>query len=192
MQLWIRNEVGVKLSLKTDQIWQFFNKNAQFININSFSVLCIRIRIGSGFNGVPGSVSGAGIRIWIQQGKNYHKQDFGSGSGQWIRTVFGSRRAKMTHKSRKKLRNFMFWSAGCSLLRAEGFFSTRNLDVLYVGLETGKLYGSFLSEKNFVFCFGSGSGSVFSLKCWIRIRIKWIRIRNPAHKHLTKFINIIF
>ncbi len=38
-----------------------------------------------------------------------------------------SRRAKMTHKSRKKLRNFMFWSAGCSLLRAEGFFC--NLDV---------------------------------------------------------------
>ncbi len=35
-------------------------------------------------------------------------------SGSW------SRRAKMTHESRKKLRNFMFWSAGCSLLRAEG------------------------------------------------------------------------
>ncbi len=25
-----------------------------------------------------------------------------------------------------------------------------------------------------------GSGSVFSLKCWIRIRMKWIRIRNIA------------
>ncbi len=25
-----------------------------------------------------------------------------------------------------------------------------------------------------------GSGSVFSLKCWIRIHIKWIRIRNPG------------
>ncbi len=31
-----------------------------------------------------------------------------------------SRRAKITHQNRKKLRNFMFWSAECSLLRAEG------------------------------------------------------------------------
>jgi hypothetical protein len=27
----------------------------------------------------------------------------------------------MTHENRKKLRNFMFGSAGCSFLRAEGF-----------------------------------------------------------------------
>ncbi len=33
----------------------------------------------------------------------------------------GSRRAKMTHKDRKKSINFIFLSAGCSLLRAEGF-----------------------------------------------------------------------
>jgi hypothetical protein len=32
----------------------------------------------------------------------------------------GSRRAKMTHKNREKLRNFMFWSDGRPLLRAEG------------------------------------------------------------------------
>ncbi len=38
-------------------------------------------------------------------------------------------RAKMTYKSRKKLGNFMFWSAGCSLLRAEDF--SCSLDVLY-------------------------------------------------------------
>ncbi len=44
------------------------------------------------------------IRIRIGSGFN---QVTGSGSG--------SRRAKMTHKSRKKFRNFMFWSAGCSL-----------------------------------------------------------------------------
>jgi hypothetical protein len=49
----------------------------------------------------------------------------------------GSRRAKMTHKSRKKLINFIFWSVGCSLLRAEGFFC--NLDVLYWGLGICKL-----------------------------------------------------
>jgi hypothetical protein len=47
----------------------------------------------------------------------------------------GSRRAKMTHKSRKKLKNLMFLSVGWPLLRAEGFFS--NLDVLYRGLGIG-------------------------------------------------------
>ncbi len=49
----------------------------------------------------------------------------------------GSRRAKITHKSRKKLKKFMFWSAGCSLLRAECFFCS--LDVLNEGHEIGKL-----------------------------------------------------
>jgi hypothetical protein len=51
--------------------------------------------------------------------------------------VSGSRRPKMAHKHSKKLRNFMVWSTGCSLLRAEGFFC--NLDVLYGGLAIGKL-----------------------------------------------------
>ncbi len=45
----------------------------------------------------------------------------------------GSRRARMTHKSRKLFRNSNFWSAGWSLLKAEGFFC--NLDVLYGGLK---------------------------------------------------------
>jgi hypothetical protein len=50
----------------------------------------------------------------------------------------GSRRAKRTHKSRRKLRNFMFLIAGFSVLRAEGFFC--NLyDVLFGGLGIGKL-----------------------------------------------------
>jgi hypothetical protein len=44
---------------------------------------------------------------------------------------FGSRRAKMTHKNKKKFKNVMFWSAGCSLLRAEGF--SYSLNVLYGG-----------------------------------------------------------
>jgi hypothetical protein len=48
----------------------------------------------------------------------------------------GSRRVKMTHKSRKKLKDFMFSSVKWPLLRAEGFFS--NLDVLYGGLGKGK------------------------------------------------------
>ncbi len=30
---------------------------------------------------------------------------------------------------------------------------------------------------------GSGFGSVFSLKCWIRFRMKWMRIRNPGSEN---------
>jgi hypothetical protein len=37
-------------------------------------VLWIRIRTGSGFKGVPGSVTGFAIRIMIQEGKNEHKK----------------------------------------------------------------------------------------------------------------------
>jgi hypothetical protein len=60
---------------------------------------------GSGFNQVSGSGFGSvfGIPIRIQEGKN-------------------------DHKSIQKFRNFMFLSAGCSFLRAEGFFC--NLDFL--------------------------------------------------------------
>ncbi len=65
-----------------------------------------------------GSVSGSAL-IWPA----------GSGSG--------SSRAKMTYKNRKKYRIFMFWSTGCSLLRAEGFFCS--LSVLYGGLGISKL-----------------------------------------------------
>ncbi len=42
----------------------------------------------------------------------------------------GSRRAKMTNKHRKKLINFIVWSAGCSLLRAEGFFCSLDISIL--------------------------------------------------------------
>jgi hypothetical protein len=72
--------------------------------------LRIRIRIESRIIQVSGSGSVFGIRI--QEGKN-------------------------DHKYKKKIKNFMFISAGCSLLRAEGFFC--NLDVLYGGLGIGKL-----------------------------------------------------
>ncbi len=67
------------------------------------------------------------------------KQCFGS----------GSRRAKNDPQKLKKLRNFMSWSAGYSLLRAEGFSC------------------SLFSCKN-IFTF-------WSPKSLIRIRIKWIR-----------------
>ncbi len=55
----------------------------------------------------------------------------------------GSRRAKMTHKNRKKSRIFMFLSTGCSLLRAEGF--SCSLGVLYGRPGISKL--QFLIKK---------------------------------------------
>ncbi len=67
----------------------------------------------------------------------------GSGSAFKLRIRIRSRRAKMTHKNRKKYRIFMFWSAGCSFLRAEGF--SCSLGVLYGGLGISKL--QFLIKK---------------------------------------------
>ncbi len=90
----------------------------------------------------------------------------------------GSRRAKITLKIRKKVQKFMFRSTGCSLLRAEGF--SCRLDVLYWGLRISKL--QFWIVNFWSWNPGSGSGLVFSVKCWIRIRVRnqWIRIRNTA------------
>ncbi len=75
----------------------------------------------------------------------------------------------------------MFWSSECSFLRAEGFFC--NLDVLYGGLGTGYL-GFFLCRK---FFFPAVNFFNFLLiktldPDWIRIRIKWLRIRNTAYR----------
>jgi hypothetical protein len=49
----------------------------------------------------------------------------------------------MTQKNIKKDRIFIFWSAGCSVLRAEGF--SCSLGVLCVGLGISKL--QFLTKK---------------------------------------------
>ncbi len=86
----------------------------------------------------------------------------------------------MTHKIKKFFFiNFKFGIARCSLLRAEDF----SLDVLYGGLGISKLqwltkkkYQIIFSAVNFCQCLvikrlirmGSGSGSVFTLKCRIR------------------------
>ncbi len=98
-----------------------------------------------------------------------------------IRIGSGSRRAIMTHKSR---------NAGCFLLRAEVFFC--NLDVLYGGLGIGTF--KFFFQLYLFLIFGHkkpGSKLIFSVKCWIRIRIKWIRIRNPEQRPLAcKWKNI--
>jgi hypothetical protein len=53
------------------------------------------------------------------------------------RSGSGSRRAKMTHKNRKKSRLLMFLSTECSLLRSEGFCCS--MGVLYGGLGISKL-----------------------------------------------------
>jgi hypothetical protein len=71
---------------------------------------------------------------------------FGSKSGS------GSKRAKMAQKEKKPVDKFIFCSAGCSPLRAEGF--PCSLDVLY-----GGLYMQFLKKKISPLFF-SGSGSV--------------------------------
>jgi hypothetical protein len=81
----------------------------------------------------------------------------------------------------------MFWNVGWPLLKAEGFFC--NLDILYGGLGIGVyqkkkfswavIFFNFWSLKPWI-RIRSGSGLVSSLKRWIRIRKKLIRIRNPA------------
>ncbi len=127
-------------------------------------------------------------------GGMYLNQCFGSGSGMDPESIrsedpdsvsgSGSRRAKMNHKNIKKLRNFMFWSAECSLLWDECF--SCSLDVLYGGLGIRKLQFFIKNISHFFsckFCFHfwsskPGSGSAFSLKCWIRNQ--WIRILNTA------------
>ncbi len=69
----------------------------------------------------------------------------------WIRIQWngvpgsGSRREKMTYKNRKKFIIFIFLSAGCSLLRIEGF--SCSLDALHRGLGISKL--QFLIKKRF-------------------------------------------
>jgi hypothetical protein len=49
-------------------------------------------------------------------------------------SVSGSRRAKITHKNRKKSRISMFLSTGCSLLRAEGFSCSLGLLLWRLGI----------------------------------------------------------
>ncbi len=79
-----------------------------------------------------------------------------------------SRKAKRTHKNRKQFTNFMFSSARCSLLRAEGEGFSCSMDFLYGGLGRSYFF-QFLVIKPWS---GSGCrfGLVLSLKCWIQIQ----------------------
>ncbi len=101
----------------------------------------------------------------------------------------GSRRAKMPQKHRKKLMNLIFWSAGCSLLRAEGF--SCSLDVLYGGQRINKLECLIKKDiKNsavfFFFSFWSSKPWIrIHLKCWILILILWIRFHSSAYCRRT-------
>ncbi len=100
-------------------------------------------------------------------------------SGQWngfpdSESGSGSRRAKITHKNWKK-----FWSAGCSLLRADGF--SWSLEVLYGGLGISKMqyliqkisiffsckFVPILGHKNPGFGLDLDGYSLISLKCWL-------------------------
>jgi hypothetical protein len=86
------------------------------------------------------------FRIWIKP-------------GQWIQEGKND-----PQKQKKKLRNFMFLSAGCFLLRAEGFICS--LDVLYGGLGIGL---TFFSAVN-IFHFGHQNPGT-GLVDWTRIRV---------------------
>ncbi len=97
----------------------------------------------------------------------------------------------MAQKSIKQLINFIFWSAGCSLLSAEGF--SCSLDVLYGGLfaiffkkirkKINCIFCNFLSSKPWIRIWIRIRFRIH-LKCWIRIRIRirilWILIYNTT------------
>ncbi len=85
-------------------------------------------------------------------------------------------RAKITPQKVKKLRNFMLWSAWCSILRSEGF--SCSLDVLDGGPWINKLQ---FSIKNFVHDFWSSKpfyAYPFPDPHW---NLKLMRIRNVAN-----------
>jgi hypothetical protein len=59
----------------------------------------------------------------------------------------GSRRAKMTHKSRRKIAEVHVLKCWMTSLRAEGFLY--NLDIIYGGLGIGKLQFLIIKKKIF-------------------------------------------
>ncbi len=90
------------------------------------------------------------IRIWIHN--PYQDPD--------SQSVAGSRRAKMTHKHRKKLINFIFGSARYSLLRAEGLSCSLDISKLQFLIKNQQYFFllQFLAIKNPGSGYGSGSG----------------------------------
>ncbi len=88
----------------------------------------------------------------------------------WIRIQSGSRRAKMTHKRRIKLINFICWSARCSLLKDLKIFSAVLFSTVFGRQNPGS--GLNLDPKK------------IHLKC--RIRIQRIRIHSSEQLFLVK------
>ncbi len=90
-------------------------------------------------------------------------------------SVSGSRRAKMTHKNRKKLRKFMFLKCWMFFFKGSRILSC-SLDVLYGDLGISKLQLLIKKCKHLfscrffvIFCHQNPeSGLELSLKCWIR------------------------
>ncbi len=71
----------------------------------------------------------------------------------------GSRRAKWPTNIEKKLINYIFWNAGCSLPRAEGFSCCLDISKLHFFFKSVFIFFSFWSSKPWTrFGFGYGSG----------------------------------
>ncbi len=90
----------------------------------------------------------------------------GSGSGSAYKLLIRIQEGKNDPKNREKDRIFIFWSAGCSLLRDEGF--SCSLGVLYGGLGIGKL--QFLIKKKKIRFLAVIFFQFLIIKPWIRIR----------------------
>ncbi len=97
----------------------------------------------------------------------------------WIRilcgvpgSVSGSKRAKWLRNKKKQLINFIFWRAGRSILRAEGF--SCNLNIL-----CGGLFCNFYQKKKksllYFFYFWSAKPYGIQIRNRITIRI-WIQL----------------
>ncbi len=112
-------------------------------------------------------------------------------SGQWIRIRI--QEDKNDSQKKKKLRNFSFWSAGCSVLRAEGF--SCSLDVFYGGLGISKL--QFFIQKNIKFFSAVNFVQFLVIKTldpdWIRIGIQ-PKMLDPDPKHwvIYKILHAVF
>jgi hypothetical protein len=155
--------------------------------------------------------TGIKLIIWLPffsgsriRGEKMHfvcrNQCFGSGldpiqSGPRIRSRVGIRIQKgknVQQKNKKKLRTYMFSSAGCSLSRAEGFCS---LDVLYGGPGISKL--QFLIKKIAIFDKNNWSNfysavnffQFLSQKPWIRMGIqpKMLDLKHWSRQVLSSY-----
>jgi hypothetical protein len=106
-----------------------------------YAMFQIRTRIGSGFNQVSGSGSGFGFRI---------------------------QERKLSAK-KKQVKNFMFSSAGCSFLMADGFSCSLIFDPNNIKFFPAVNFSDFGSSKPW-----NRIRIGIKLKCCIRIRIQLI------------------